>query len=320
MTPSPQPNNNNNTRQAGVPTPPSNNTPQIVPLISRNQTPQQIGTDVYLKHLLVVINGFLLGILRKDQKFYDIHNKEEAKRLLSVFHNDYKKQQKTFSATTNNELRDLYDNAMKTLLNLEAIDRYKVEMRLAQSDAKKQQIRKNIIRLQQLIPQAYKNDSIPIAGGGFTMGSFINNLWAPSQQQQQLQTQPPQPPQPKPGQQGQPPRKMLPLGIRKKVNVLAQTLNAAQLQKQIGNLTKKIKQQQQKLKQTVNQQDISNLKQEIQKLTKQLNQKTQKRKQNLDKALQQAQKATAKEKQQEQRETKALQGVASLFQKTQQQQ
>jgi len=184
MAPSPQDNNKNNAPQQ------TDKGAVVIPQISRNQTPQQIGTDAYLKHLLVVINGFLLGILKKDQKFYDIHNKEEAKRLLSTFHNDYKKQQKTFSATTNNELRDLYDNAMKTLANLEAIDRYKVEMRLAQSDAKKQQIRKNIIKLQQLIPQAYKNDSIPLAGGGIT--SLFNNLWAPSQQQQQGQPKPQQ--------------------------------------------------------------------------------------------------------------------------------
>lgn len=138
----------------------------------------QIGLDEYLNHLLTVIEGFLLGILQKQNQKYDIHNKEEAKRLLSIFDNEFRTNQSNVSSSSaRNNLRNRYDNLMEILANLEAIERLKVKLRITQQEAQKQKIRNNILKLETLTPQAYKNNIVP---GGLSWGSFFSFLGRPA--------------------------------------------------------------------------------------------------------------------------------------------
>ena len=175
---------NNPQPPAGGQKPKNNQAQGILP----QPLPQsKIGIEQYLNHLLTVIEGFLLGILQKKNqetnqnknKRYDIHNKEEAKRLLSIFDNDFRKQQNNFSSSVRNGFNDRYKNMIEILANLEAIEQLKVKLHITQEETQKQKIRNNILKLETLIPQAYKNNVVPTSGG-FTLGSIFSFFGKPN--------------------------------------------------------------------------------------------------------------------------------------------
>lgn len=122
--------------------------------------PTKIPIENYLRSLLNVINGFMTGV-QKNGYVVEIHNKEEARRLLSFFNNEYFSHKHQLSSSSQEYFENLYETYLTSLVALDRIEELKIQQLITKDQQKKRDIVTQIEQLQKLIPQAFKDDTIP---------------------------------------------------------------------------------------------------------------------------------------------------------------
>lgn len=151
--------------------------------------------------MLNVILGFIQGVYVDDSYVDDVHNLDEARRLLSFFNNEYDARKDELSASDRAEIENRYNKYSEMIAILDRVQELRIKQALAKQALEKQMIHQQIKKLTQNIPMVYKNDTIPIYFSSPTTTSKPRLWdWFWTKPKPQGQTRTPQAPPQAPGQ------------------------------------------------------------------------------------------------------------------------
>lgn len=121
----------------------------------------KIDSASYLNSLLDIINGFAKAVQNNNNKIVDIHNLDEARRLLSFLNNEYEAKKNNLTQGARIEIENRYQKCLELVDILDRVQELRLKQKYSKSQQEKAGLAEQLKKLTVNIPQVYQNDIIP---------------------------------------------------------------------------------------------------------------------------------------------------------------